>query len=336
MLRRRLPALTASLAALTLSLAACGGAGGEDSGPESAGSSSTAGSGAAGGEDSPVAVATTTQLGAVLDRVAACAGARTATVMGPGDDPHDFSASSAQVKDMASSGLVFSNGLGLEGGMESALANVEADGATVVEVAPRLDPLPFGGHDHAEEATGHEGHDHGSEDPHVWMDVARMAKAAELMGVELADARDDRRFAECGTTVRGELEETDRQVREILAEVPEDRRTLVADHDAYGYFGDAYDFTVSGVVVPGGSTDGEPSSQQLAELATSLRDGGADAIITSVGARNGLVDTVAEEAGDLPVIELYEGGVGAKGTPEADYAEAMLFNARTLADALEG
>ena len=45
---------------------------------------------------------------------------------------------------------------------------------------------------------------------------------------------------------------------------------------------------------------------------------------------------MAEEAGDLPVIEVYEGGVGPKDTPEADYAEAMLVNARTLADALEG
>ena len=93
---------------------------------------------------------------------------------------------------------------------------------------------------------------------------------------------------------------------------------------------------MSGVVVPGGSTDGEPSSQEIAELARSIRDGGADAVITSVGARNSLVDTVAEEAGDLPVIEVYEGGVGPKDTPEADYAEAMLLNARTLADALEG
>ncbi|HAY86429.1 MAG TPA: zinc ABC transporter substrate-binding protein, partial [Micrococcus luteus] len=143
-------------------------------------------------------------------------------------------------------------------------------------------------------------------------------------------------FAECGATVRGELEQTDTQVREILAGVPEDRRTLVTDHDAYGYFSEAYDFTVSGVVVPGGSTDGEPSSQEIAELARSIRDGGADAVITSVGARNSLVDTVAEEAGDLPVIEVYEGGVGPKDTPEADYAEAMLLNARTLADALEG
>ncbi len=175
-----------------------------------------------------------------------------------------------------------------------------------------------------------------SEDPHVWMDVARMARAAELMGDTLAQERGDERFAECGATVRGELEQTDTQVREILAGVPEDRRTLVTDHDAYGYFSEAYDFTVSGVVVPGGSTDGEPSSQEIAELARSIRDGGADAVITSVGARNSLVDTVAEEAGNLPVIEVYESGVGPKDTPEADYAEAMLANARTLADALEG
>ena len=46
--------------------------------------------------------------------------------------------------------------------------------------------------------------------------------------------------------------------------------------------------------------------------------------------------TLAFKAGDLPVIEVYEGGVGPKDTPEADYAEAMLLNARTLADALEG
>ena len=84
--RRRLPALTGALATLTLSLAACGGTSGDSSGAQAA----AAGSGSAAG--APVAVATTTQLGSVLDRVVACADARSVTVMDPGDDPHDFSA----------------------------------------------------------------------------------------------------------------------------------------------------------------------------------------------------------------------------------------------------
>ena len=239
---------------------------------------------------------------------------------------------------MVRSGLVFANGLGLEGGMESALANAQQDGAEVVEVAPELDPLPFGAGAHddheGETAEEHAGHDHGSLDPHVWMDVARMADAAALMGQSLAEHTGEQRYAECGRTVQQELDATDAEIQRILAEVPEDRRTLVADHDAYGYFADAYGFEVSGVVIPGGSTDAEPSSQELADLARGMREDGVDAIVTSVASQNALVETVAGEAGDVAVVELYESGVGPAGTPEADYAEAMLHNARTLADAL--
>lgn len=338
----RLVAPTAVSAALALAIAGCSA--GDGSAP--AGSSAPSGSAADAGAPA-VAVATTTQLGSVLDRAARCGGGAAVSVMGPGDDPHDFSASSEQVAQMVRSGLVFANGLGLEGGLESVLATAQQDGAEVVEIAPELDPLPLGAgepEDHegetAEEHAAHAGeeehagHDHGSSDPHVWMDVARMADAAAVMGEFLAEHTGETRYAECGRTVQQELDATDAEVERILAEVPEDRRTLVADHDAYGYFADAYGFEVSGVVVPGGSTDAEPSSQEIAALAGGMREDGVDAIVTSVAAQNGLVDTVAREAGDVAVVELYESGVGPAGTSEADYAEAMLYNARTLADAL--
>lgn len=81
-------------------------------------------------------MATTTQLGSVLGQITQCAGTASATVMGPGDDPHDFAASSQQIAQMAGAEVVFANGLGLEAGLEAALSNAEADGATIVEVAP--------------------------------------------------------------------------------------------------------------------------------------------------------------------------------------------------------
>lgn len=334
---------SAVTAALALSLTGCALA--DDSSPASASAGSASAGAASSTAGAPVvAVATTTQLGSVLDRVARCGGGAAESVMGPGDDPHDVAASSQQVATMVDAGLVFSNGLGLEGGMASALANAASDGADVVEVAPQLDPLPFGeashagesADEHAAHAAEGDGHDHGSQDPHVWMDVARMARSAEVMGDALAERRQDQRFAECGRQVKGELERTDAQIKEILAAVPQDRRTIAADHDAYGYFGAAYGFEVSGVVVPGGSTDAEPSSQELAALTSALRSDGTDALVTSVASNSGLVDTVAREAGGLPVVKLYESGVGPVGSPEADYADAMLFNARTLADALRG
>lgn len=122
--RRAAAALTLASA---LALAGCGADSGGDG---------QAGSG------EPAAVATTTQLGSVLGDVARCAGATTATVMGPGDDPHDFAPSSQQVAQMARAGLVFANGFGLEAGMASALENAAQDGAQVLEVAPASTRCP--------------------------------------------------------------------------------------------------------------------------------------------------------------------------------------------------
>ena len=53
-----------------------------------------------------------------------------------------------------------------------------------------------------------------------------------------------------------------------------------------------------------------------------------------MGSAGGLVRAVSREAGGIPVVELYEGGVGPAGSPEEGYAGAMLHNARVLADAL--
>ncbi|XKH54634.1 metal ABC transporter substrate-binding protein [Citricoccus nitrophenolicus] len=333
--RRRVLSLTGLVLAGTV-LAGCAGG---DSGAEGAA-----------GESEPVAVATTTQLGNILDGITSCAGATSTTVMGPGDDPHDFSPSSRQIAEMTGVGLVVTNGLGLEAGMQTALDNAAADGAHLVAVAPEVDPLPFAEHDgheggsyeeqstedQAHEGHTHEGHAHEGEDPHFWMDVSRMSEAAELIGAELAEVTGDGQYADCGTQTAEELAAVDAEVRQILETIPEDRRTLVTDHAAYNYFAEAYGFDIAGVVIPGGSTDAEPSSGELAGLVAQMNQEGADALVTSAGSGNKLVGALsAETGGEVPVVELYEGGIGPEGSGAETYADAMVLNARTLAEALQ-
>ena len=125
------------------------------------------------------AIATTTIWGDLTGQIVECAGAGQVTTLMPvGADPHDYSPSSQDVAAMVSADLVIANGLGLEEGLEQSLESAKADGATVFEVAPQLDPLPFGenGEEHAEDHPA--GDDHAGEDPHVWQDVTRAAKAA--------------------------------------------------------------------------------------------------------------------------------------------------------------
>lgn len=307
--------------------------------------------------EGPLVVATTTHLGSIVDDIAVCAGGRSETLMGPGDDPHDFALSSSQVAQLVRAHLVVASGLGLEGGMTSALEGAVRDGATLFEVAPLLDPIPFeedghDDHDHAdddhpegdhhdeaevEHSEGdHDGHDHGPLDPHVHMDVARMAKAAGLIGAELTKVTGDGKYATCGQEVEAKLVETDKQVRETLSVVPAEKRVLVTDHAAYNYFAHAYGFEVAGVVIPGGSTDAEPSSAELAELVHIVQEDQVSAIFSNNTVNPRLVEAVANEAGtDLKVVQLYEGSVGPAGSGADTYAGMMLTNARLIADALK-
>lgn len=291
----------------------------------------------ASGPTVPVAVATTTQLGSVLGDITQCAGSTSATLMGPGDDPHTFAVSSTQVAEMVRAKLVVANGLGLEEGLVRALDNVRADGGAVFEVAPTLDPLPrvdlAPGDDHDD--ADHSGHDHGVLDPHVWMDVQRMATAAKNIGAELTRVTNDPAYATCGVTVQGELEAVDAQMRQTMSTIPAERRILVTDHEAFGYFAKAYDFQIAGVVIPGGSTDAEPSSAGIAALVATIKEKNVSAIFSNNTVSPRLVESVAAEVGgDVKVVRLYEGSVGAPGTDAATYAGMMLANARLIADAL--
>ena len=279
-----------------------------------------AGSGATG--DAVRVVASTTVLGSVAEQIVDCGGGQVQTLMPVGADPHDYAPSSDDVAKIVTATLVVTNGLGLEEGLSSALATAEQDGAEVLEVGPSLDPQPLAG------TTD-------SPDPHVWLDVARMATAASLIGEELSTVTGDAGYRECGTHVAASLTQTDAEMRTILEAVPEASRVLVTDHDAFGYFARAYGFTVAGVVIPGGSTLAQPSSAELADLAETVRGSGVSAIFSNTASPTVLVDALAKESGQqVSVVPLYVGSIGPEGSDADTYASMMLTDAHRVADAL--
>ncbi|MGB0675781.1 MAG: metal ABC transporter substrate-binding protein, partial [Candidatus Nanopelagicales bacterium] len=286
----------------------------------------------------------------------------------------DFSPSSAEVADMVTSDLVVANGLMLEAGLEDALENAASDGATVLEVAPLLDPIPFGGKhgdehsdehdedghdddhgdkqgdehgdedshsdehgdDHGDDEGGEDGdeHAHGSEDPHFWFDMNRMATAAEIIGAELAENNGDV-FADCGSKIADEIRSAEQDVRSLLESVPADQRILVTDHDALGYLADVYGYEIAGTVIPSGTTLAEPSSADLVELVDVIEDEGVQVIFANTADPTTLADAVAAEAGtDIQVVTLFVGSLGGPGSGAEDYVSMMLTNAELISGAL--
>ena len=271
------------------------------------------------GEDVDVlVVATTSILGDIVAGVVGDEG--DVEVLIPiGVDAHDFSPSSQQASILARADLVVANGLGLEAGLEDVLASVANDGVRVLEVAPLVEPIEF--------------RDGGS-DPHFWMDPARVGDAA----LAVASALDDHHpggWRDRADSYAAGMAATDREIEEVLSPVPEERREMVTNHEALGYFADRYGFEIIGVVIPGGSTLAEPSSAELADLVEVMEQSGTGTIFAETTQPTSLAEAVAAELGDeVEVVELFTESLGGPGSGAETLREMLMTNAGRISDAL--
>lgn len=270
----------------------------------------------------PTVVATTTMLGDLMANVVGDR-ATVEVLMPTGVDPHEYRPSGKDATAMASADLVVANGLGLEEGLADVIAEVAAQGTPVLEIAPAVEPLPFG----REGGAG--------DDPHVWLDPVRMAAAARLVGARLAEILPDVDWATPAEAYASALEDTDRRVRSMLAAVPDDRRKLVTNHDSLGYFAARYGFEIVGVVVPGGSTMGDPSSADIQSLVDVIRAQQVPAIFVESTAPETLARAVADELGSaVEVQQLFTGSLGPPGSGADTLVGMIETDAQRIADAL--
>lgn len=280
--------------------------------------------------DGVTVIATTTILGDIATNVVGDSG--TVTVLVPvGASPHDYQASAQQVAEIQNADLVVANGLGLEEGLGDILDSARSDGANILEIAPLVNPLLF-----AAAGTGN-GEDNGDagDDPHFWLDPLRDAEAAHLIASALAVLEPETNWQERADVYARELAMADGQIQEILGAVPDDQRMLVTSHSAFGYFADRYGFQIIGVVIPGGSTLAEPSSSELSNLVSEIRNAGVPAIFAETTEPTTLADSLAAETGNsIQVIQLYTGSLGEPGGEAGTLAGMLVTNARRIADAL--
>jgi zinc/manganese transport system substrate-binding protein len=303
---RRMP--VAVVAVPLLALAACG----DDDGA----------AGASG--DGPHVVVTTNVLGDVVSELVGDE-AGVEVIMPPGTAPHEFQASAQQVAAMRDADVLVTNGAGFEEGLIETIEAAEQDGVPTFAAIDAVDTLQLEGD--------------GGTDPHFFTDPARMAAAAQGMADFLVDevsALDTPAFASRARATIDELHALDGEVERILSVVPKDRRTLVTNHEVFGYFADRYGFDVVGAVIPAGTTQAEPSAAQLDELAHTIEEQQVPAIFVETSSPTRLADALADEVGDVDVDELFSESLGDQGSGGETYAAMMRTNAGRIADALAG
>ena len=177
--------------------------------------------------------------------------------------------------------------------------------------------------DHGEEE---EGHGHGGGDPHFWLDPIAAIFYIEVIRdalIEADPARADNYTANADAYIR-QLRDLDAEIRETLAVIPAEHRTLVSFHDAFGYFGARYDFEVIAFV---GVHGGEPTPGDIAGVIHEVEEEGLPAIFGEPQFAEEALAAAAAEAGiEVGAVRsaTFDGEV-------SSYIEMMRANAEELA-----
>lgn len=305
-LRRSVVPVVLVLSFATLSLAACG-----DEGPSD--------SSASAGDELPVILATTSIWADIVGHVACDGSAVIETLIPDGSDAHQFELSLGERARLEDAEIVVANGLDLEESLVDPLRAVVDDGGTVVFVGDLTDPLPY--------ATADE-----TPDPHVWFDPTRVSALLPALGTTIARSTgiESAVIDDCLRAYRAELDAVDRRVEAMVAELPEERRVLVTNHDALGYFADRYGFEVVGTVLPSPSGLAESNPAALEELAEEMIALGVPAVFSEELHTADDAEALADRIGAVEVVELRTGSLGDQGT----YLELLDTTAELVVGAL--
>ena len=307
--------------------AACSDGGGEDGGSN---------------EDALV-FATTTIWADVVEQVA-CGAIDVPSLVPPGSDAHSYEPTVRDADRLRGARLVGATGRGLEGPGGDARDAARREGVAVHEVGASLEAHLAGEDDraeedgHAEEEPAEGAHDHGGEDPHVWMDPLLVAEAVPALRDALGEVEDlgvpPAELERCAADFVDQLGDLVEEGRSMLSAVPGARRRLVTDHEALGHFAARFDLEVVGAVVPSTDSLAEANPRDLDELESTMRTEGVRVVVVEHGSAQEQADALAERLGrDTRVVELHTESLGGEGAPSG-YLDLIRTDVELLADAL--
>ena len=275
----------------------------------------------------PINIVCTTGMVADLVRQVGGDKVKVTQIMGEGVDPHLYKASPGDVNLLSGADAIFYSGLHLEGKMADVFVRMARKKPTfaVTEYIPEDRVL-----ENAE----------GGFDPHLWFDVSLWREAAGVVrdALKAFDPKHADEYQGRADAYQAELAKLHDYARSQLATIPKERRVMVTAHDAFRYFGRAYDVEVKGI--QGISTESEAGVKEVNALVNFLVERKIKAVFVESSVSDKNVRALLEGCkarGHAVVIggELFSDAMGKDGTPEGTYVGMVRHNVDTIVKALK-
>jgi len=243
-----------------------------------------------------------------------------------GADPHAYQAAPSDVSKIAGSDVLILNGLEYEHFIEPLLENAGGEHFTIT-ATDGLFPNQMESEENPGEMVG---------DPHMWLDVNRVITYVENIrdGLSTADPAGAERYQVNAEAYIAKLQELDAWIFKQVETIPAERRLLVTNHEAMGYFAGRYGFAVAGSILPSFSSEAGVSAQEIAASIDTIKSSGAPAIFLGEVENADLANQIAAETGVAVVDTLYLESL-TDGGPAATYIDMMKHNVTQIVNALK-
>lgn len=236
-------------------------------------------------------------------------------------DPHDYEPSPEDAKSLKNAAVTFVSGEGLESWFQR-LAKAAGTAKKPVVVSKGIKT-------HSMEEDGET-----ITDPHVWNSIPNVLIWVDnieeaLVTADPADAKDIKASADA---YRAKLSKLNASIKAEMQKVPENERKVLTSHDAFGYYGEAYD--VSFLSPLGLSTETEASAADVAELIDQIKQEHVKVYFIENSNDARLVKQIANATGAKPGGELYPEALSEANGPAPTYLKMMEYNTQQIVSAI--
>jgi ABC-type Zn uptake system ZnuABC Zn-binding protein ZnuA len=170
----------------------------------------------------------------------------------------------------------------------------------------------------------------------MWLDPTLVVTYVENIrdGMIQADPAGEAVYRANAEAYIGQLRELDAWIKSQVESIPAERRLLVTNHEALGYFAERYGFTIVDSILTSFSSDASVSAQEIAAAVDAIKASRAPAIFLGDVESVTLADQIASETGAKVVADLHLESL-TNGAPATTYIEMMKYNVSVIVAALK-
>ena len=241
-----------------------------------------------------------------------------------GTEVHEYEPTQQQIIDISKSDLLLLNGAGLESWSKK-----------ITEINPA--PKNISDLSKSFQLTELDEEGQKIQDPHIWLSPKNYIRMTQVITTNLQKNQNQDTQAKIKTnsqTLISKLQNLERDYRSQLTLVNCTKTKFLTNHDAFNYL--ARDYNLEAIAINGLSPESEPTTQELANLASIVKSENIKYIMTETTSSPKLAITLASQA-DIKTLELnpLEGLSQEDIESGKNYITEMTSNLKNLAIALE-